>query len=84
MAYPGRRTCVNRCRGLETKRSDLLGYMTALQGVHVLKSLLGLMWGGVVWFATFDPLVLRSYPFYKFHPTQSHQFLPVLAPNDEE
>jgi hypothetical protein len=30
-----------------------------------------LMWGGVSWFSAFDPSVLRSYPFCKFHPTPS-------------
>lgn len=59
-------------------------HITALQGVHVLKSVMELDVGGVVWFATFDPLVLLSYPFYKIHPTLSPQSLPVLAPNDEE
>ena len=37
--------------------------MTALQGVHKLELVLGLMWGGVVWFSTFSSSVLLSYPF---------------------
>lgn len=51
--------------------------------------------GGVVWFSTFEPLVLRSYPLYKIHPTLSPHiiffhtknlknslFLSVLTPSD--
>ena len=71
IAYPGSRTCVKRCRDLETKRSELQGHMTAQQGVHVLECLMASCGGGVLWFTTCGLLVLPSYPFYKFHPTPS-------------
>jgi hypothetical protein len=45
--------------------------MTALKGVHVLKSVMELDVGGVFWSFAFNPTVLPSYPFYKFHPIPS-------------
>jgi hypothetical protein len=45
---PSRRTCAKWFSDLKTKRSELPGHMTVQQGVHMLKSLLGLMWGGTL------------------------------------
>jgi hypothetical protein len=56
--------------------------MTSLQGGACVGIGAGLDVGGVFCFSTVSLFVLPSYPFYKFHPTPSHQFLPVLAPDD--